>query len=184
MEEKKQQSRTDGRGRRNSGKSSEWTYGKQRTNIWPFGLQLGFFAGLIWGLIHWIAYEFNLTETLPGFLLEPFFLSSYLKSGWGLVLGIASFIVFSIVATYLYYFLFGRIRGPWAGMIYGIVWWAVWFVFAGPWLKMVKPVTLIGWDTLITEFCIYLLWGLFIGYTVAYEYTDESSREPLHARHV
>lgn len=33
------------------------------------------------------------------------------------------------------------------------------------------------WNTVISEFCIFLLWGMFIGYTAAIEYTDERKRE-------
>ncbi len=41
-----------------------------------------------------------------------------------------------------------------------------------------KPQNELTWDSIITEFCFFLLWGLFIGYTVAMEYTDERKREP------
>ena len=34
------------------------------------------------------------------------------------------------------------------------------------------------WDTNISEVCIFILWGLFIGYTTAQEFTDEKLREP------
>ncbi|MFD1955872.1 YqhR family membrane protein [Paenibacillus thailandensis] len=157
-------------------------YGKPNTNVGAYGLQVGFFAGLIWGVVNWVCYQLNLTAVVPGFIIEPFFLSSFLKTWTGIAVGIGGFIVFSIVATFIYYFLLGKIRGPWAGIAYGLVWWAVLFVAAGPVLQMVKPVTLIGWDTLTTELCLFALWGLFIGYTIAYEFTDEASREPIHAR--
>ncbi|QAY66261.1 YqhR family membrane protein [Paenibacillus protaetiae] len=157
-------------------------YRNHHTNFWLYSLEVGFFAGLIWGIVRWLCYEMKLTMLVPGLVAEPFFLTSYLKTGWGIAVGIASFIVFSIIATYLYYFVLGKVRGPWAGIGYGIFWWLVWFGWIGPMLKFIKPMNVIGWDTITTEFCVFLMWGLFIGYTIAFEFTDEASREPSKAR--
>jgi len=66
-------------------------------------------------------------------------------------------------------------------MVYGIVWWLILFVLVGPKLGMMKPLKGLTWDSIITELCFFLLWGLFIGYTVAMEYTDERKREPERA---
>ena len=65
-----------------------------------------------------------------------------------------------------------------AGIAYGIVWWAVLFVALNPWLRLTDPVKKSLWDTNISEVCIFILWGLFIGYTTAQEFTDEKLREP------
>lgn len=43
------------------------------TNPLRFGLELGCFAGFIWGAIHWLFYTLNFTKVIPGFLGEPFF---------------------------------------------------------------------------------------------------------------
>ncbi|MUT66732.1 YqhR family membrane protein [Paenibacillus sp. NEAU-GSW1] len=152
------------------------------TNPWLFELTIGLFAGLFWGVVRWLLYEINFTVELPGFLVEPFFRNSFLKSPWGITIGISGFIVFSIIAALIYYFLFAKLRGPWPGVLYGLLWWAILFVFTGPMLQMTKPITEAGWNTLTTELCIFMLWGLFIGYSTAFEYTDEASREPIGAR--
>ena len=90
------------------------------------------------------------------------------------------FIVFSILASLLYTFTIRKLKGPLPGMVYGIVWWLILFIL----------VDQSGDDETFERFnvgfnhhgtIVFLLWGLFIGYTVAMEYTDERKREPEQA---
>ncbi|MBM7564356.1 Ni/Fe-hydrogenase subunit HybB-like protein [Paenibacillus sacheonensis] len=155
--------------------------GTTNTNPFWYCLQLGFFAGLIWGVMRWLLYLIHFTKVLPGFMADPFFRQSFLKTAWGHLLGLAFFIVFSIIAALLYKAVLGRFRGPWAGLFYGLFWWIILFVMAGPAMGLFEPVTKIGYDTNFTECALFLVWGLFIGYTIAFEYTDEASREPIGA---
>lgn len=152
------------------------------TNPWLFSLKIGFFAGLIWGMVRWVCYILNFTTVLPGFVAEPFFRSAYLKTGWGMVVGLACYILFSIGAAILYQFTLSRLRGPWPGVLYGFVWWCIIFLAIGPMLGMMKHIRHIGWNTIFTELSVFLLWGVFIGYSIAFEFTDEASREPLKAK--
>ncbi|SFF01844.1 Conserved membrane protein YqhR [Paenibacillus catalpae] len=164
-----------------SGHHSRQYEGEHQTNPWMFSSMIGFFAGLVWGVIRWLFYELKFTTELPGLLVDPFFKSSYLKTGWGIVIGIASYIVFSILASLLYKVLLGKLKGPWPGVFYGLGWWAVIFLLLGPALGISRQITVAGWNTLFSELCIFLLWGLFIGYSIAFEFTDEASREPIGA---
>jgi len=152
------------------------------TNPWAFSLKIGFFAGLIWGALRWICYSLKFTTVLPGFIAEPFFQTAYLKTGWGMLTGWACYILFSLAAAVIYQFTLSRLKGPWPGVLYGLLWWCIIFIFAGPMLGMMKGVGLQGWNTLYTELSIFLLWGVFIGYSIAFEFTDESSREPAKAK--
>ncbi|WP_213617816.1 YqhR family membrane protein [Paenibacillus sp. J22TS3] len=152
--------------------------GKQVTNPWWFALQLGFFAGLIWGGIHGVFYFMRFTKIIPGFLAEPFFKHAYLKTMPGYFIGWLFFIIFSILAALIYTMFLRKLKGPWPGLVYGALWWAVLFLLAGPALHMTPPFRQLNFNTHFSEFCLYLLWGLFIGYTAAMEYTDERDREP------
>jgi len=148
------------------------------TNIVWFALITGFFAGLIWGGIRWIAYALHFTIVVPGFLIEPFFKHDFLTKVAGGFAGWGSFLLLSIIATFIYALLFRKIPGPWAGLIYGIVWWVLLFVLLGPLWKMMPPITKVNWNSIWTDGCLFLLWGMFIGYTIATEYNDERLREP------
>lgn len=153
-----------------------------RTNWLLYCVQLGFFAGLIWGTVRWMMYEVHFTKVIPAFLAEPFFRTKFLVTVWGHLIGIAVFIVFSMLAAMLYKLLLGRLTGPRGGLAYGLFWWAALFVGIGPWLQMTAPLGKLGVDTIISELCLFLVWGLFIGFTIAFEFTDEMAREPLDAQ--
>lgn len=150
----------------------------KRTNPWTFALELGFFAGVIWGGVQGFFFFMRFTSVIPGYLAEPFFKTSYLKTQPGYYVGWLFFTLFSIIAALIYTLAFRKLKGPWPGIAYGIIWWAIIFLLAGPMLHMVLPFKKLTINSHISEFCIYLLWGLFIGYTVAVEYTDERDREP------
>lgn len=149
----------------------------EKTNPWVFALNLGFFAGVIWGGVKMIAYYLKFTRVLPGFMVEPFFLHKFLRSVGGTFTGWGFFILFSILASLLYVWLFRKAKGPYPGIVYGLAWWAIWFLFAGPLCGMVKPVIEWDVDSVVTEICLFTLWGLFIGYTINYEFTEERAGE-------
>lgn len=151
---------------------------RENTNIWLFSLEIGLFAGLIWGGVKGLFYYMRFTTVVPGYLMEPFFKNAFLHSQLGYYAGWLSFIVFSILASMLYTLAFRKLKGPGPGILYGIAWWAVLFGFLGPLFRMTRPLLQLTPITILSEFCLYLLWGLFIGYTAAEEYTDERNREP------
>ncbi|WP_440110562.1 YqhR family membrane protein [Paenibacillus sp. QZ-Y1] len=163
------------RGRRPTQRQNQAHY---FTNPFSFAVELGFFAGFIWGGLHWLFYLLHFTIVPLGFLAEPFFKHDFIYTAAGHLTGWLFFILFSVLASLIYTFAFRKWKGPIPGMGYGIVWWIIIFVVVGPKLDMVKPLNALTWDSIITEFCFFLLWGLFIGYTVAMEYTDERKREP------
>ncbi|WP_339319694.1 YqhR family membrane protein [Paenibacillus sp. FSL R10-2734] len=146
------------------------------TNIWLFALELGFFAGLIWGGLHWLTYWLSFTKVSPAFIAEPFFKHEFLTTALGHFVGYLIFIVFSVIASLLYVLILRKLKGPWPGLVYGVLWWSVIFI-PGSQLFLMQPPFTLPWNTVISEFCIFLLWGMFIGYTAAIEYTDERKRE-------
>jgi hypothetical protein len=148
----------------------------EHTNPWFFAIELGFFAGLIWGGARWLMYVLHFTKVIPAFLAEPFFKHEFLVTPAGHLLGYLFFIAFSVIVSLLYVLIFRKLKGPWPGMIYGVLWWSAVFL-AGSWQFLMQPPFKLPWNSVISEFCLFLLWGLFIGYTAAIEYTDERKRE-------
>lgn len=149
---------------------------RPKTNPVSFALETGFFAGIIWGGIRWLFYVIHFTKVVPGFLGEPFFQHKFLLTAAGQLTGYLLFIGFSALCSLLYVLVLRKVKGPWLGMMYGIAWWAVLFL-AFSWPLLMQPPFRLPWNTVISEFCVFLLWGLFIGYTAAIEYTDERKRE-------
>jgi len=151
---------------------------KNPTDPLSFSVQIGFFAGMIWGGIRWLAYTFHFTSVIPGMIAEPFYPHKYLITTQGQLVGWGAFILFSIAASILYTLFLRKVPGPYPGILYGIVWWVLLYVAPGPMLGLVHPVWRTTWNTIWTESCIMLVWGLFIGYTVATEFNNEQEREP------
>lgn len=150
-----------------------------RTNRWRFILNLGFYAGLIWGAFKIGLYYVGFTKVIPAFLVEPFMKHDLLASWTGHIIGLLSFIIFSLIASFVYYGLFKKVRGPWMGMIYGLLWWALLYIAIGPPSGMMKNLLKLDMNSITSDLCMFLLWGVFIGYTIAVEFNDESQREPF-----
>lgn len=148
-----------------------------RTDRMRFALYIGFFAGLIWGGVKIIEFAMRFTEVVPGFLLEPYYKHSYLIKGEGIMLGWFSFILFSLFASILYMLLLSRFSGPWPGFGYGLAWWCLLYLLIGPVSGMMKPVPQLDVNSFVADLCLFILWGVFIGYSISFEFTDEQKRE-------
>ena len=150
-----------------------------KQNRYLYSLFLGFFAGLIWGVIKIIAYYLGFTKVIPAFIADAFFPHHMLESWTGHSYGLISFILFSMIASLIYAALLYKVHGYWLGFLYGAAWWVLIYVLVGPFIGMVPNILDIDWNSRITDFCIFLLWGVFIGYTIAYEYNEERTKEPF-----
>ncbi|MFS1512146.1 YqhR family membrane protein [Chengkuizengella sp. SCS-71B] len=150
---------------------------KKRTNRFLFALNLGFFAGLIWGAIHKGFYYLSFTKITSSFLAEPFFKHDFLNTWSGFFIGWLFFILFSIFSSFIYTFLFSKVKGAWLGLVYGLFWWANIYLWIGPLTGMMEWINKLDLNSIITGVCFFLLWGIFIGYTIAIEFTNEQNRE-------
>jgi len=148
------------------------------SNPITMSLKIGFFAGVIWGLTRWLATGLNFTEVTQAFLADPFVKRAALGTPLWQFVGWLLFIAMSMVAAIIYLLVLGKLRGPWPGLLFGAVWWGLVYALAGPYIGAVPPLRLIGWSSLITDFCLFVVWGLFIGYSIAFELHDEGEREP------
>lgn len=146
---------------------------------WTFILTTGFFAGLIWGSLDVLSYYLGFTKILPGIEWKPFFTSEFLEGWGGHLVGIIGDIIISLVAASLYAVLLLRFLGPWVGIAYGAVWGMLGYGLLGPALQWTPPLWRIDINSLVTELSNFILWGLFIGYTLVVEFNDEQGRKGL-----
>jgi hypothetical protein len=145
----------------------------------PYSAKIGFFAGVIFGLVRWLATGLNFTEVTQAFLADPFVPRQWLSGFYWQLTGWVLFILMSVLAGVLYYVVLGRFKGPWPGLWMGVVWWGVFYAWLGPIVGAVPLLKEIGWSSLVTDFCLFIVWGLFIGYSIAFEMHDEVGREPM-----
>ncbi len=130
----------------------------------------GLFGGVFWGAIGYIAYFFNFTDISPNVILEPWALGDW-KFGWlGRVISIIFLAVLSIVAAFFYYAVLKKLKGIWVGMGFGVVLFLLVFLVLNPIFPGIKPLLELSRDTIITSICLYMLYGIFIGYSINYEY--------------
>jgi hypothetical protein len=148
------------------------------TNSVLFSLKIGFFAGLIWGLVRWLLTGLNFTSVIQAFLLDPFAIRTNLGGFYWQAAGLAAFIIMSMLAALVYLAILGRLSGPWPGLLFGAGWWGLVYAFIGPLVGAVPPLRTIGWNSITTDLCLFLLWGLFIGFSIAFELHNEAEREP------
>lgn len=182
MANKGQTSDSQQQGQSDRSKKSSKDYKQSKKNgksSWiTFSLNIGFFAGFFWGFVAVFQHYFHFTHIVPGFLLVPFFPIDFLRTGYGYLVGWLSWIPFSMIASLLYGLLFRRRVSHYRGLIYGALCWGLLFVLICPMLNMTLSINLLDWNSIITSFCLFLVWGLFIGYSISMEYTDEGAHEP------
>ncbi len=144
-----------------------------------FALYIGLAAGVFWGALKMSEFFLKFTAIPIGFLIEPFYKHAFIASWKGMLLGEGAFIIFSIMAAVIYYMILHKAKGPIIGIGYGIIWWLLIYLLIGPLSGMVPPLAEMDLNSNVTDGCLFILWGLFIGYSIAFEFTNEQSREPL-----
>ncbi|WP_059103275.1 YqhR family membrane protein [Shouchella shacheensis] len=134
---------------------------------------IGFFGGLFWSLIGYFSYYFSFTKIGPAFVLMPWALGEWKTGHLGQVLGVLVLAILSIAVAFLYKFCFQKINSMWVGVGVGILLWIIVFYIINPFVPQLKPVQSYDWHTLVTSLCLYVLYGLFIGYSISYEYAEQ-----------
>lgn len=146
---------------------------------WFFACYVGLYGGLIWGALRWLFYVLKFSKVLPGFLIEPWFRKSFMHSWQGHLTGLGAFVLLSVAAALLYAALLWKAKGPWPGIAFGAAWYVLLMLGIAPAWGMIPRWKELWPDSASSELCLFLLWGVFIGYSIALEFTDERPREPM-----
>jgi Conserved membrane protein YqhR len=132
----------------------------------------GLFGGIFWTSIGFLAYYFNFTEIRPNIILEPWALGKWKNQWLGTVISILLIGFFSVGAAFIYSAALKKVKGIWMGLLYGILLFLIVFFVLNPLFPSMKPLFQLSKDTLITTICLYLVYGLFVGYSINYEYQN------------
>src|SRR5690554_3788199 len=81
----------------------------------------GFIGGIVWSTLGYLGYIFDFTEIRPNVVLEPWAAGKWKKQWQGTVISILLMGGLSIVAALIYYGILRKVRGMYAGMIYGLI---------------------------------------------------------------
>ncbi|WP_216831734.1 YqhR family membrane protein [Alkalihalobacterium elongatum] len=133
---------------------------------------IGVCGGLFWSVIGYIAFFFNFARIGPALVLMPWALGDWKNGYMGQLVGILVISLLSILVAFIYKILFEKVNNMWAGAVYGIVLWLIVFYLLNPIFPGLKSVANLDFNTIITTLCLYLLYGVFIGYSISFEYQE------------
>lgn len=136
----------------------------------------GFVGGFFWGSICLLIYYFNFLEITP----KMYVLRSWITSNWTntFVGDIASLLIVGILSigiSFIYYALFRKINSIWIGFFYGVILWMILFFFIQPFFPNIPNLNMLKKETIISSICLFILYGMFIGYSISYSYYEEKN---------
>lgn len=137
----------------------------------------GFIGGAGLSFIGYLFYLFHFSEVSPNMLLQPIVLGDWKNRMFGTFISIILIGILAIGAALLYYAILRRIKGMWAGLIFGIVLWLIVFFLFNPMFPGLASINELKSETLISSFCLYLLFGLFVGYSISFDYNELNSEK-------
>ncbi|MBA2173627.1 hypothetical protein H0266_01830 [Halobacillus locisalis] len=142
-------------------------------SVFGKALGIGFTGGILWSALGVFTYYFHFSELSAA----SFLFRSYLQTDWtgtwlAEVLAVLIVGVISLVSAMLYYFTLKKQQGIWPGLVFGLVLWAVVFFVLTPLFPAIPTFTEMTSDTWVTTACLFILYGVFIGYSISYEYEE------------
>lgn len=136
-------------------------------------LLTGFIGGILSGSFSIFMYYFNFSEVTPRSYVVTNWINNDWANGWiGDIMSIFIIGLLSIFVALIYYVLFKKIYAMWLGAFYGVLIWFFIFVIVQPLYSNMEKVTNLSQDTIISTLCLFLLYGIFIGYSISYDYFD------------
>jgi hypothetical protein len=135
----------------------------------------GFIGGTALSIIGAFFHFFHFSEIRPNMLLQPFILGAWKDKLLGTFISILLIGILSIGAALLYYAFLRKIKGMWAGLVYGAVLWGIVFFLFNPIFPDLSPIYELKSETIVSSFCLYLLFGLFVGYSISFEHNELNS---------
>ncbi|MCM3650355.1 YqhR family membrane protein [Metabacillus litoralis] len=132
----------------------------------------GFIGGVFWSLLAYLAYILNFTEISPNLILQPFALGDWKNGTLGNFIGVVLIGILSIGAALIYYAILKRFTSMWVGIIYGAVLFALVFFLLNPIFPNLQTVFELPRGTVVTTVCIYILFGVFVGYSISFDYNE------------
>ncbi len=133
----------------------------------------GFFGGVFWSFIGFVASFFNFTAYSPATFILRSWLTTAWTDGWlGELISIFVIGLLSMGTAAIFYFFMKTVEGIWPSAIFGIALWFLVFYLLHPIFPTVPQMTRLDSDTVVTTICLFLLYGTFIGYSISYNYQD------------
>ncbi|GAF63792.1 hypothetical protein BTS2_0684 [Bacillus sp. TS-2] len=134
---------------------------------------IGFFGGLIWSSIGYFTFFFHFIRIGPAFVLMPWILGDWKDTYIGQLVGILVISIVSIAIAFVYMLTLQKVKSMWVGVGFGLFLWVLIFYILNPFFPGLKTVPHLDSNTIVTSLCLFALYGLFIGYSISYEYAEQ-----------
>ncbi|MDY0405601.1 YqhR family membrane protein [Virgibacillus sp. 179-BFC.A HS] len=139
---------------------------------------IGFVGGVFWSTIGFFMYYFNFVEISAKSILLRSWLRRPWTDGWlGEVISILMTGILSIAVAYISYFLLRKWYSMWGGVILGAVCWLLVFIVLHPLYPNVPTIYEMQQESIVSTFCLFVIYGVFVGYSIAYDYYDLQIKE-------
>ncbi|WP_018923811.1 YqhR family membrane protein [Salsuginibacillus kocurii] len=126
------------------------------------------FAGVMLYCMWWIANFFLFVDVSPSSILPV--RATFFNDEIVPFLTVVYFIIASFLLIVLAYFTTRKVIEVWPGLIVGFVLWSVFFLWLNAWFPEIKPVAALQPTTIVTSLSLFLIYGIFINYSMAYEW--------------
>ncbi|OEH94476.1 YqhR family membrane protein [Bacillus solimangrovi] len=130
---------------------------------------IGFSGGLIWSSVGFITYYFNFVEWNPSFVLEAITTGDWRAGVLGTFIGILFISIISIGVAFVYSFALKQVDNVFGGILFGLALWGAVFYLFNPLFPSVKPVSEWDFNSIVTSLCLYILYGVFVGYSISFD---------------
>lgn len=132
----------------------------------------GFVAGLLGALIGYAAHYLNFTEVNPSLILDVF--KGHWKEGWlGVLIASLLYGLISMGVAVIYLGLLKKKKSILWGAVYGLIIFVLVFLVLYPIFPHLERIDAYNFTTIVTEICFFILYGIFIGFSISYEFNEQ-----------
>jgi hypothetical protein len=134
----------------------------------------GLFGGIFWSLLGYLCYLFSFSKIPPNVVLDPWAIGDWKDGTLGQFMAIFILGLLSILVAFGYFASLRKYNKLWIGLLFGLVLWGVVFFVLNPIFPSMGPVKDFDLNTLVTTLCLFVLYGVFVGYSIAFEAAELS----------
>jgi hypothetical protein len=136
----------------------------------------GFIGGVLWSTVAWLAYFFHFTDlSVADFILRSWVWMPWADSWAGELVSILLVGILSVLVAFLYYVFLKKSQGIIPSLLFGVALWVLVQIILAPIIYGVDSAFQADRNANITTMCLYLLYAVFIGYSISYEYQQSQA---------
>ncbi|MFP7493660.1 YqhR family membrane protein [Terribacillus saccharophilus] len=136
----------------------------------------GFVGGVLWSAIAWAAYFFQFTDlSVADFVLRSWVWMPWAETWVAELLSIILVGLLSIFIAFVYFLFMKKQKGILPSLLFGVVLWVLVQLVLAPIIHGVDSAFQADRNANITTMCLYLLYAVFIGYSISFEYQQSQA---------